>query len=278
MCPANTSPETPGIGDVPVQGALNQDLTSPGILQPVQPVCSIGNCTFPAYNTLGLCATVVDVSDRLNASCDITSLEERLCNVALNSVFPSASMQVNIFNLFMPAANTNDPPHEAAPNNTFFPTTNNVFANVSLPAAVVYADYSPSWTTLTESHYNLTFVAYEFSLAYCVQTLQTDVTEGIAVTNVVGIATEFENTTTSMPSMRYNNTLFYITTQPDIYRMMTAMFNGNWSRYSGGTGTDESVTLDSTIGVAALRYAAGTEGFAGLERVWQNVATSMTNE
>jgi len=278
MCPANTSSETPGTGDVPAQGALSQGLTSPGILQPVQPVCSTGNCTFPAYNTLGLCAAVVDVSDRLNnVSCDPNDTDT-ICSVTLTDVFPATSVQVTSFNLFMPGNNNTDPTSAAAANDTFYPTINNVFANVSLPAAVVYAYYAPSYIQLIGGNYSFDFVAYEFSLAYCVQTLQTDVTEGIAVTNVVGIATEFENTTTSMPSMRYNNTLFYITTQPDIYRMMTAMFNGNWSRYSGGTGTDESVTLDSTIGVAALRYAAGTEGFAGLERVWQNVATSMTNE
>jgi len=282
MCPANTSLETPGTGDVLAQGALSQGLTSQGILQPVQPVCSTGNCTFPAYNTLGLCAAVVDVSDRLNASCDITSLEERLCNVALNGVFPSASMQVNSFNLFMPAVNTNDPPHEAAPNNTFFPTINNVFANVSLPAAVVYAYYSPNWITgnglSNESTNANAFVAYEFSLAYCVQTLQTDVTEGIAVTSLVDIQTEFENTTTAMPYMRYNDALFYITSQPDIYLMMTSMFNGAWSRFALGTGYQQYVSLDSTIGVAAMRVAAAAEGLAGLERVWQNVATSMTNE
>ena len=248
-------------------------------MQPIQPICSTGNCTFPAYNTLGLCTAIVDVSDRFSSVCSTINNEimEPYCTVSLAGVFANSTAQQISFNLFMPGNNNTDPWDAAAVNETFFPTINNVFANVSLPAAVVYAYYSPAYMS-PDKNSSYPFVAYELSLAYCVQTLQTDVTEGIAVTSLVNTETEFENNTTPMPYMRYNDTLFYITTQPDIYLMMTAMFNGNWSRTPLPDQIDYSVTLDSTIAVAAMRAAVAADGFAGLKRVWQNVATSMTNE
>jgi hypothetical protein len=271
-----TFSDTPGTGDVPAQGALSQGLTSSGTVQPIQPTCSTGNCTFPVYNTLGLCASIVDVSDLLNSTCDTRSMATT-CVVGLNGVFPTTSVQLTSFNLFMPGSNVTDPQNAAAANVTAYPTINNVFANVSLPAAVVYAYYAPSFNSPDKSS-PYQFVAYELSLAYCVQTLQTNVSEGIAATGIINTETEFENTTTAMPSMRYNDTLFYITTQPDIYLMMRSMFNGNWSRLFAGPANDQEVTLDSTIGVAAMRFAVAAEGVPGLRRVWQNVATSMTNE
>lgn len=46
-------------------GLLNSDIT----LSDVTPQCQTGNCTWPLYNTLGICASVADITDTVTINC-----------------------------------------------------------------------------------------------------------------------------------------------------------------------------------------------------------------
>jgi len=269
----NVSSEFSGAADIQAQSALSQGLTFPGILQPVQPVCSSGNCTFPDINTLGICASVASVTNLLNHTCDnITSS----CNVTIPGSFTATEIWAASFNVL--STNSYIGAGDCSPA---------VFSDADiLPATDIFVFWRPSSYGTTSGQTNLSgpdFVAYELSLAYCVQTLQTVVADGSASTVVVDIQTKFDNNSAEVwdgilelngtPTLEYNGTMFNITTQAGIYLMLQTMFNGSY--YYGPQG---AISSDTTLGIQAFREAVNADDFAGLERVWQNVATSMTNE
>lgn len=202
------------------------------------------------------------MTDRLISTCQLQPSSIEACSLIIPGSFVAPNVSTTSFNLFATGLDGNP----------------SVFNNVSMPVADVFVYWSPTFygtQNITYEHDIASFVAYELSLAFCVQTLQTGVVNGIATTSIQDIQTEFQNTTSEelIAGMLYNDTLFSTTAQFGISEIMDAMFNGDFVVEEQG-----AFQPDSTVGVRAFREAVESADVAGLERVWQNVATSMTNE
>jgi hypothetical protein len=50
---------------MPILGAMYNGLLQTGSQNPISPICPSGNCTFPAYQSLGFCSECQDISDQI---------------------------------------------------------------------------------------------------------------------------------------------------------------------------------------------------------------------
>lgn len=257
----------------------------------IQPVCSSGNCTWPSYRSLAICAQSVNVT---------SSLKTKIVPIAgglpgetgtqwsistLNYVIDNAYSLLNLSS----AANM-----QSILENQQIPTPLNfsnsiAFQNRSSTLADVFIIYAQS----TES--NSPFSATEFVLEWCVQNFTTSVTNGQSTTQRHNSFTDFVGPDSNDMSLfvaatpdNGDNQTYLIdpTTHVSLQNYFRILLQGTASITNDG---HPSVTNDATQALFQPfdifgRKINGVDqipgrgvGQAGLDRILNNIATGMTN-
>lgn len=295
---SDTTPQPP----LPMKGAIQTGLLAGlSVILDTSPACSSGNCTWPAYSSLAICASSADVTSSLQTK-----------NVSVPSDYPGApkgttvewylTNQNYIINNAITLLNLNS----VAKKNPIVDNLDNpisldfsdsiAFKNVSLPVADVFIIYTSSVEDTLSNPAN--FSAVEFVLEWCVQDFTTNVTNGTASTQRFGSYTNF---TTPNPqessaflTARPNgggNPVYMIEAQTHyiLQNYFRGLFQGEANLTTNDASSTLSVTNDATQAlfqpfdifgekVNGVDLTAGRGGgLPSLQLILNNIATGMTN-
>ena len=259
----------------------------------IQPTCSSGNCTWPSYRSLAICAQSANVTSHLTTK-----------RVAIHGGLPgetgtqwSISKQNYVIDngqslLNLSSAASVHPILDGQQEPILLNFSNSIaFQNISPPVADVFIIYTKSTTSNADSP--ATFFATEFVLQWCVQNFTTSVTNGQS-------STERHNSFDDFGKPNPNDAFLTATPQDGdnreysidpsthyyLQNYFRVLLQGTANITSDGT---PSVTNDATQAlfqpfdifgetVNGVDQVPGRGvGQAGLQRILNNVATGMTN-
>ena len=252
------------------------------IINITAPHCSSGNCTFPDYQALAVCSSVADVTASVKSSDEGGCILDRFC-------LTNSQSAVEMLNITSAASSAQA---NAAADGPLKPLN---FSSVAFPDSpatiadfyVLYRDTVVNGTSPTggTEEYN-EYVAVEFMLSWCVQTLSTTVDKTVAsITRVPVEKTSFTQKAGSIET-DVDGTSFTIDlgTHSTLQRYMWFLLSGHvWQD------DDYSDWVDSTeVGVIANQFGVISNGATvnngtqqdymnRLAHVLDNLATSMTN-
>lgn len=156
----------------PMKASIYNGLYNPNVtLSDVSASCQSGNCTWPLYSSLAICASTADVSASLKSSC--STLDPKQCNYSLPSGGSLAGKDD-----FMSISTTD--------NTTF--------------TSLAFADTKPmiDFFTFLISNKTSDPILLESALHLCVQSYNTSVTNGKTETRELNVWTHLNGLATSM--------------------------------------------------------------------------------
>lgn len=248
------------------------------------PTCSSGNCTFPDYQTLALCASTTDLTPQLKNMSTLAT-PGRWCLPHNFCVDGSAKTGISA-NITSAAilGEQNTGPGSGLPLNF----TSIAFSNRS--AAV--ADFYIIYMNMTDSNahngvsYGNSWAAVEFVLDWCAPTFSTQVTNGTAVTKrKSNPKMDFDANVGYMVTAHVGSDTYTIesNTHYTLQRYLNLTFSG-LSYLDFGSGahadSDQVQKLSSLFGVGAQNadiLTTRVNGLVALDNLLANTATSMTN-
>jgi hypothetical protein len=231
---------------------------SASTLASLTPSCPTGNCTWPEYESLGICAEIADISDLLTTSETSVGFNQSLPNGLY--VFAPAGEAITLF---------------VASANTSVPTI--AFPNITLPVADFFVIASPA---APGSGTKGSFVL-EVSLFFCVQTLSTATTNGLSTTTLAKWDDFFQRDSdtnyfnyTAKPTGQDETFLVTQAGAGYIQGFLATEFSGAYSRSPDGAGG-----IYDTDAIRAFVNARNTGPYdqLALEYLIGNLATSMSN-
>ena len=146
----------------------------------IQPTCSSGNCTWPSYRSLAICARFADVtshlkSKKISIQDSLTGDRQTETQWYLSKLNYIIDDGVSLLNLSSAAGL--QPIFDEYQSPILLNFSNSIaFQNSSSPVADIFAIYSNS--TKSTSDHTATFLAIEFVLEWCVQNFTTSVSNG----------------------------------------------------------------------------------------------------
>ncbi|KAF2105545.1 hypothetical protein BDV96DRAFT_655491 [Lophiotrema nucula] len=242
------------------------------------PICTTGNCTFPDYQSLALCASVADVTPRLQNSTG--KGESRWCLpggfCASNNLTTNSATYV-VANISSAVTQADKNAAEDAVQSGSLNYTSLAFADHVTPVGDFYIIY----TNMTEN----AWAAVEFVLDWCVPTFSTQVTNGTAVTS-----------RRPDPFMNFDAEPGYtitghvggeeVTVDPSTHYTLQRYLNLSLSglayvaevdNYADSDQVEKLVTFFGIGGQGTNVSATRADGLAALDAMLANTATSMTN-
>ena len=298
-------------------GAIQSGLFSQNTAVPdVQPVCSSGNCTWPSYRSLAICAGFADVTSSLQTSNVLVPGDEpgerkqtekkwylSPQNFLVNDGYvignlSSAAQRQPIMSI----GHTNDPGDPLGDESQTSGdaialnfSSSIAFKDSPRPLADVFMIYTNSTTSTGDDPG--TFSAIEFVLEWCVQNFTTTVASGRASTERHDSFRDF-----NPPDPNYEHTEVqakpddgdnrqYTITSGDHYILQSyfrGLFQGTVNR-TGSAAASKSATNDATQALfqpfdITGETLNGTDavpgrgvGMSGLQGILDNIATGMTN-
>jgi hypothetical protein len=251
------------------------------------PTCTTGNCTFPVYQSLAVCATTADVTPHLQ---NMTTKEEmKWClpgGFCASTNFSGKLGQPSITTMATIASavtQANNSAARASRPRSSLNYTSLAFANHPAPIAdfyLIYYNFTKSGPIVEQP-----WAAVEFTLDWCVPTFSTSVTNGTATTSRL-----------PDPFMAFDATHgYYVRARPageDIaifsdthatlqrYLNLTLSGSAYWSEQDSYTDSDAVQMLCSFFGIGGQGTDLNStlvDGIAALQDMLANTATSMTN-
>lgn len=252
---------------------LNDNDTIPGLV----PTCSTGNCTWPTYYTLGLCAEVADITNLLEHKCGSTDIGQE-CNYTLsnNVSLSSGDMKNMIISPLPEDTTTISFPGANVPILDFF------IINTDLNASG--SNYGPQssndWDIYSGAN------AWECSVRFCVQSVNTSVTNGQHITTQTEI---WSNASLENPTLS-RGTYYELWLRPKdavvpyVIPQWTRDAITAWSRqvFTGDSTGDEIGNIYSTdavqMFVTAMQVRPRSGHIVAVSNILRNIALSMTNK
>jgi len=255
------------------------------------PICTTGNCTFPNYQSLALCASSFDVTQHLQnfTTQDGTRwcLPGGFC-AATNSSTIGNRLMVNITSAVTQAAKMADA--DAAKlerSSKRLNYTSLAFGDHVAPVGDFYIIYT-NWThTGVQATSKTPWAAVEFVLDWCVPTFTTQMINGIATTS------RRSNPSTAFESGPYESSSVTIRTggkefriHPDTHNTLQRYLNMSLSGSASmvqefsKADSDQVQKLVNIFGIGGqgIEYhTTRADGLAALDAMLANTATSMTN-
>ena len=270
------------------------------VVDDMQPVCSSGNCTWPNYRSLAICAKSANVT---------SSLKTQKVSIP-GSLGPKSEDTVNQYYLSQNNYLTDDGTvlfnsssvarsNPILDNYSHAPISLNfsnsiAFQNSSLPIADVFMIYSTSRTDSDGA-----FAAMEFVLEWCVQEFTTSVTNGSSSTQRQVSFSNFSkpdpaNTGVSLTTSPNDGDNRVYTVDPGTHYILQNYLRGLFEGYTSlpSSNSDAAQLFTSSDATQALfqpfdifgEIINGVNPVAGqgggpsdLQKILDNVATSMTN-
>lgn len=300
-----------------MKGAIQSGLFSQNSAVPdIQPVCSSGNCTWPSYRSLSVCARSADVTSSLKTRKVLVPSSEpggrkynqpqwylsqqnyildngvTICNL---STVAKKNPIVSIGHSQDPGESTSDESEYSGDPISLNFTDSIAFKDSTRPVANVFMIYANS--TESSADHPGTFSAIEFVLEWCVQNFTTTVANGVASTQRHD---SFRTFSTPDPNKEYA----FITATPDDgdnrqytikpqdYYLLQYYFRGlvhgtvnltdSPVAHSAAT-NDATQALYQPFDISGMKLN-GTDqvpgrgvGLSGLQGILDNIATGMTN-
>lgn len=276
-----------------MKGAIQTGLFSGNIsVNPIRPSCSSGNCTIGPYKSLAVCASFADISASLTNSTVQTPKDH--AKTAVRYKLPGRHfLQIDMFTPVRLNFTSATLPVKDYADGHYVPldfSDSIAFKDVSAPIADVFFIYQ-NWTTTT-SEWN-GYSAIEFVLEWCVQTLNTSVTNGASTTQKLEVFNNFSNKSgyylTARPNAGDSNDEYTIepNTHKSLQRYLLNLLHGNVTGNPGGgsstTSSDAAQALWMPFSQPSSQTAtSANDGYettqAGLNIILENIATSMTNQ
>jgi len=275
-------------------------------LPPVHPTCSSGDCRWPNFNSLAVCATTAEITDKLiispQISTTLTALglgteatEVLIHNASLpNGIFLAGGPETYNFNMSSPLLG-NLPGVDASQENFLPSTASLAFPKVDgkVSGAIANAFIIYTNQTFESRRPESTFRAAEVMWHFCVSTYSTTVARGVSTVQLVNSSTIVSSTAVDASEAGVSlRALFdsrdYIVKRNDVrplHRYMTEVFIGTYSyryakRIAGATPASHA------LGAAMFNAKPGggtSEGNleqnvkSALANVVRNVAVGLTN-
>jgi len=299
---------------LPMKGAIQSGLfTQNAVVLDVQPTCSSGNCTWPSYRSLAICARSADVTSSLKTR-NVTvpgtmpgegkhqqqewylsqqnyvlSNGDTLCNLSSvakrHPIVSTAGNQDSPFN---------DNQTPGIPISLNF-TDSIAFKDSTRPVADVFMIYTN--TSESNGNHPSTYSATEFVLEWCVQNFTTTVANGVSSTQRHDLSQNF-----SAPDP--NEASAFLTASPDdgdnrtysidsnthyiLQNYFRGLFQGTVNLSSSADAlrsatNDASQALFQPFDIFGEkvngidRVPGRGVGISGLQKLLENIATGMTN-
>ncbi|KAL8638451.1 MAG: hypothetical protein Q9228_004399 [Teloschistes exilis] len=249
--------------------------------------CPTGNCTFPAYQTMGVCSNVIDVSSTITSKCRKRASQFRPngCNYSVPAIDENPTATERTLTtyrlgetLWIGASNT---PNYKYPD-----------INTLVQFYIIYVPDLTEWATLdyTEDHKEK-LVALQATLNLCLYTYATRMTFGVTRTAQFakspdldwqsGTAsgpdenTSFQTVTTSHDSETFWMSQLNVKSFNDYLSLQT--FTGSASMRPAGPSGGGNTTETDTVRVIASSIYDDPGSLYGIKTVLDNLAVSMTN-
>ncbi|CZR66752.1 uncharacterized protein PAC_16653 [Phialocephala subalpina] len=144
----------------------------------VAPICPTGNCTFPLYNSLGVCVQVANASDGMIYGCDTGGQcgQPSYCPAECRSTLSNglSTMFDTILSIApVDVRDANGSPLQGGSNQTIN------FKSIQYPIADIFFSYTDGSSLNGTGH----SAAYEAIFYWCIKQFSTDVQGGISTTN-----------------------------------------------------------------------------------------------
>lgn len=252
---------------------LNDNDTIPSLV----PTCSTGNCTWPTYYTLGLCAQVADITNLLEHKCTNTGVDKE-CNYTLpNGVSLSESDGQNMI--------ISTPPEDTS--TISFPGPNVPI----LDFFIINTDLNVSGSNYGHQNTNDRDIwsganALECSIRFCVQSVNTSVINGQHTTFQTEI---WSNASLENPT--FSRGIYYElwlrpkgAAEPYVIPQWTRDAITTWSLKvftgeSTGSETGSAYSTDAVqMFVTAMQVRPRSGQIVAVSNVLRNIALSMTNK
>ena len=271
------------------------------VVNDMQPVCSSGNCTWPKYRSLAICAKYADVTSSLKTkTVPIPGSEGPGPEDNVNQHYLSQDNYLTddgtvLFNSSSVARS--DPILDNNQGNAAISLdfSNSIaFQSSSLPIADVFMIYSTSRTSSDNA-----FAAMEFVLEWCVQEFTTSVTNGSSSTQRQSSSNDFSkpdpaNTGVPLTTSPNDGDNSVYTVDPGTHYILQNYLRGLFKGYtslppSNNGAAQLYVSSDATQAlfqpfdisgerINGVNPVAGQGGGpSDLQKILDNVATSMTN-
>lgn len=278
-----------------MKGAIQTGLFSGNTsVSPIRPSCSSGNCTIGPYKSLAVCSSLADISASLtNSTFQLPKRPNDPPRTATRYNLPGGHFLQIDDDTSAPAFLNFTSATLPVKGGAYVPlnfSDSIAFKNISAPIADVFFIYQ---NPPTPTHESEGYSAIEFVLDWCVQTLNTSVTNGIPTTLKLDEFHNFDDDSivnlTARPNAAESNQEYTIglSTHFSLQRYLQALLNGN---VTGVTGTAFSLTSSDVAQALYMPFTgpgdetvrSATSGFlttqAGLKIIVENVAMSMTNQ
>ncbi|KAL8727516.1 MAG: hypothetical protein Q9166_005987 [cf. Caloplaca sp. 2 TL-2023] len=294
---------------LPTKGAIQNGLFSQNSLIPdLTPICSTGNCTFPSYRSLAICARSADVTYALKPKSFTVEGEEypgqgkvteqRWYLSQSNWIRSDSNGLLNMRSVAPPDASDSTGSDSTSSDQDQLDAialnfSNSIaFKDSALPVADVFMIYANNRYASSPNPYS----AIEFILEWCVQNFTTNVVNGTSTTQRQESFRDFSKPPaargellTATPNDGDDRT--YTVKAGTHYNLQTYFLNlihGNVKKInlpeaSNSASNDVSEALFQPLDVTGTKMN-GTDpvpgrgaGISGLQRILDNTATGMTN-
>lgn len=295
-----------GIQESPqVLSALYSGLSnSNSSLSDVSSSCSTGDCTWPIYPSLGICASVIDVSaDIENNRCNVTAFEEVFKAAGLeNPGYPcfNHSLPYTVPEVTITTSGDsldregNASLSDAVPLNPIGNTPSLQILSLGPTAGndsslvTAYVIYQPEFENSLNSSVGEP-IAYSLSLDLCVQMLNTTVANGITYTSIVssqiitkdGLDIEPNSTALSVDGFDFGIMTFVGLSV--LSNTIQGFFTENCYMFLNETAAAEQFVLNGdsicidAIGPYLLGALQSSDPLSSVTKVIGSIATSLTN-
>ncbi|RDW66797.1 hypothetical protein BP5796_09546 [Coleophoma crateriformis] len=275
----------------PMKQAISDALYTQGTnyISAIAPTCPSGNCTWPEYQSLGVCSRVSNISHLLN---ETTVGDGQMGPTIMNLTLPNdAYLEYGVYktNISSGLAITYTPGQQLG-----LLTDNTTIGPLILDAYIIYERDGANFLEVNSTNPAYEFDALEILLYWCVNAYQTTVNLGLATTTVSNSSTKvtyqseniYDNITIAAPTgtAEYNVTG---TSNAVLSQYLTDIFQGEYAgafpNSIGGSTTDLALIIqkliEPSVQNAELPAAVNTPAqvLNGVTNYTQNMAISMTN-
>ncbi|EPE26743.1 hypothetical protein GLAREA_02657 [Glarea lozoyensis ATCC 20868] len=269
-------PDAPGLPELSMMRAIQTSLYTGGsvALPALAPECSTGNCEFPAYSSLAVCAQVANITDKLtvtpvpmNVGGDVVVVNNYNVTLPNGAALEAGQSVVNITTA-------------VATGSLAFSSMPNILETTIANSFIIYQKDVNAETR--------SFGAVEILLNWCVSTFNTTVdaakSETHAVTNSTNVVTA-NGPNGALILRATEGTIDYTVDSQANLAMQSYLASTLSGSYSAGFGyfsTDAAMAISGALyertALASVTGQAKEDmQFGGIMNATQNIAVSMTN-
>lgn len=241
LWPSNPSLGTLGAVYSSVMRSISRDTTTV-TLSDVSPLCQTGNCTWAPYTSLGVCASVADVTSHLTTTYDSSAAQWTSSlpggqYIEVKSDTGSDSNHEIVMNMtstnFTPLTSINGTDTITLASDPLSFPRSIAFVGLQNPLAHAAIIYSVSGLQNISVESKTGLRAFEVMLQWCVQTYDTAVTSGATLTNLTGQPYQYSNFSWQLPDDDHvpNATWNGLIQKKNFYPLSAVSLNGSGSEF-----------------------------------------------